>query len=148
MPIIDDVKQHVGGVRAAREVPDFIDDQDRRMRVGRERGGKASGAERRREIIDQFGCRHKQCIEPVLDRAVRDGDGEMRFPPTWFTVEDHTVTFRREVRGQRGAEEREPYRGLIHEVEVVNRLEKRKPRSSYYSFESRLLPVRDLFGHE
>ena len=52
MPIIDDVKQHVGGVRAAREVPDFIDDQDRRMRVGRERGGKASSAKRRGEIID------------------------------------------------------------------------------------------------
>jgi hypothetical protein len=97
MPIIDDVKQHVGGVGAAREVPDLIDDQDRRMRVRRERGGKASSAKRRREIIDQFCGRDKQRIEPVLDGAVRDRDGEMRFPPARFAVEDHTVAFGREV---------------------------------------------------
>lgn len=74
MPIVDDVKEHVGRVRPVREVPDLVDDQDRGMRVRRERGGKASGAKRRREIIDQFRCRHEERIKAVLNGAVREGD--------------------------------------------------------------------------
>ena len=68
------------------------------MRVRRERGGKASGAKGRRQIINQFrGC-DKERIEAILNRAIRDGDREMRFAPTGFAAEDQTVALRREVR--------------------------------------------------
>jgi hypothetical protein len=105
MPIVDDVKEHVGCVRAAGEVSDLIDDQDRGMRVRGERRGKASGAKGRRQIIDQFRGRHKERIKAVLNRAVREGDRQMRFPPTGLAIQDQTVAFRREVGRQRGAEE-------------------------------------------
>ena len=88
MPIVDDMKEHVRGVGAAREIADFIDDENAGMGVRRERCGKASVAKRRGEIINQFGGRDKQRIEAVLNRAVRDGDREMRFAPARFAVED------------------------------------------------------------
>src|SRR5713101_1236486 len=47
MPIVDHVKEHVGGVGAAREIANLIDDQHGWMRVRRERRRKASGAKRR-----------------------------------------------------------------------------------------------------
>src|SRR5713101_205570 len=47
MPIVDHVKEHVGGVGATREIANLIDDQHGWMRVRRERRRKASGAKRR-----------------------------------------------------------------------------------------------------
>lgn len=46
MPIVDDVKEHVGRIRTVGEVADFIDHEDIGMRVRRERIGEAAGAKR------------------------------------------------------------------------------------------------------
>ena len=53
MPLVDDVEEHVGGVGAVGEIADLVDDQDGRMRVGRERMGELAGAKRGREIVDE-----------------------------------------------------------------------------------------------
>jgi len=42
----------------------------------------------------------------------------------------------------------EAHRGLIREIEIIDRLQKRKVRASHQAREPRLLPVGDLFGHE
>ena len=34
MPLVDHVKEHVGGIRAVGEIPDLVDDQDGWMRIG------------------------------------------------------------------------------------------------------------------
>ena len=47
MALVDDVEEHVGRVGAVREIADFVDDQDRRMRVGRQRLRELARRERR-----------------------------------------------------------------------------------------------------
>ena len=80
------------------------------------------------EFIDQFRRRHKAGVEAVLNGAIRDRDREMRFPTAWFTAENDAAAFRDEIRCEGGAEERESDRRLKHEIELIDRLEKRKAR--------------------
>jgi hypothetical protein len=42
MPIVDDVEEHIGGIGAVGEIAHFVDDQDARLDVGRERLGEAA----------------------------------------------------------------------------------------------------------
>jgi hypothetical protein len=35
VPLVDELEEHVAGVGAVGEIADFVDDEDRRMRVGR-----------------------------------------------------------------------------------------------------------------
>ena len=81
VPFVDDVEEHVGGVGPVGEVADFVDNEHRRMRVGREGVRELAGAKGRREIVDERGGRGEEGIEAVLDRAVRDSDGEAGLLP-------------------------------------------------------------------
>ena len=49
---------------------------------------------------------------------------------------------------ERGAEHVQAHGRLIREIEIIDRLEKRKVGPSRQSGEPRLLPMGDLFGHE
>ena len=47
MPLVDHVKEHVGGIRAVREIPHLVDDQDGWMRIGLQGVGELPRAKRR-----------------------------------------------------------------------------------------------------
>jgi hypothetical protein len=51
MPLVDDVKESVRGVKAIGEVSDFIEDEDGRMRMRGQRVGQFAGAKER--TLDQ-----------------------------------------------------------------------------------------------
>ena len=88
MAIIDDVKQHVGGIGPVGEVPDLVDNEDRGVGVRGQGVGEPTATEGRREIIDQFGGGDKPGVEAVLDRAIRNGDCQVRFAATGFAAQD------------------------------------------------------------
>jgi hypothetical protein len=46
MALVDDVEEHVGGVGAVGEIADFVDDEDRGMRVDRQGVREFAGAKR------------------------------------------------------------------------------------------------------
>ena len=71
--IIDDVEEHVSGVRAVGKVADFIDNQDVRMGVSSERLAEAALAKRCREFVDEFGGDDEQSVEAVLHGTASDG---------------------------------------------------------------------------
>lgn len=97
VPLIDDVEEHVRGVGAVGEVADFIDDEDGRMRVGREGVGELAGAKRGREVVDERRGGRKEGIEAVLNRAVGDGDCQVRLSATRFAGQDEGPAFRDEI---------------------------------------------------
>src|SRR5688572_25545379 len=55
MSFVDDVKEHVCGIRAVREVADLVDDQDGWMRVDLQRFRELSLAKRGRKIVNEGG---------------------------------------------------------------------------------------------
>lgn len=75
--LVEDMEEHVGGIGALREIADFVDDEDRRMRVGRQGLRELAGAKRRRAIVDQGGGCCEEGVEAVLNRAVRDGNRQV-----------------------------------------------------------------------
>ena len=79
MALVDDVEEHVGGVGAVGEIADFVDDQDGRMRVGRAAPAASSPARNAAERSSMsVGGGREEGVEAVLNRAVGDGDGQMR----------------------------------------------------------------------
>lgn len=105
MTIVDDVKEHVGGVRAVREIPHFVDDQHARMEVRRQGVGETSTAKRRGQIIDQFRGGDEARIEAILDRPIPDRHSEMRFSPARFPAQNQAAAVGHKLRGQRRAEQ-------------------------------------------
>lgn len=88
MPLIDDVKQHVRGVRTVGEIADFVDDQDRRMSIGRQGHGQFADAKAGGQIVDQGRSRREERIEAVLNRTVGVCDRGVRFAASGFAGED------------------------------------------------------------
>ena len=72
----------------------------------------------------------------------------MRFAPARFPDQDERAALGDKIGRERRAEERQPERRLIGEVEIVDRFEKRKPRPVRHAPEPRLLAVRNFFRHE
>src|SRR3712207_659590 len=75
--VVDDVKEHVGGVSAVREVADFIHDEHRRVGVPNEGLREPTFPESAGELVDELGGGDEERVEAVLYGAVCDGDGEM-----------------------------------------------------------------------
>ena len=148
MALVDDVEEHVGGVRAVGEIADFVDDQHIGMRVRGERLGEPAGAEAVGQIIDQFRGGDEAGIEAVLDRPIGRRDGEMRFAAPGFSEKDQGAPLGDEIRRQRGAQEREPHGGLVGEIEIVDRLEEGKRGAAHEPGETRLLALGDFLGDE
>ena len=97
MAVVDHVEEHVRRVGAVGQIADFVDDEGRRVRVGRERFGETSFPKRRREIVDEFGGGREEGIESVLDGAVGDGDGEVRLASARLAQKDQAAPLGDEV---------------------------------------------------
>ena len=74
---VDDTIEHVGGVIDVGEIAEFIGDEHVGLDIGLESFGDGSEAGGVREFADEDVSLREPSIEPVLDSAVRDGDGEM-----------------------------------------------------------------------
>jgi hypothetical protein len=97
MSVVDDVVEHVGGVLAVREVADLVANEHVRRDVAHERVGELTIARSDREILDELGGGDEERVEAVLDRAVADGDREVRLPASRLTVEDQVAPVGDEV---------------------------------------------------
>lgn len=148
VPIVDDVKEHVRRIRAIGKIADFVDDEHRGLRIRRERVAEVARPKTRREVIDQFGRGDEAGIEAMLNRAVGDGHGEVGLPAPGLPAEDQGAALGDEVRRERRAQEREADRGLVGEVEIVDRLEKGKAGALGEAAQARLVPLGDFFGDE
>ena len=97
MALVDHVEEHVRRVGAVGQIADFVDDEGRRVRVGRERCGETSFSKCRREIVDEFGGGREEGIESVLDGAVGEGDGEVRLASARLAQKDQAAPLGDEV---------------------------------------------------
>jgi hypothetical protein len=148
MTLVDHVEEHVRRVGTVGQIAHLVDDEDRRMGVGREGLGEAPLTEGGRELVDELGGRGEESIEAVLDGPVGDGDGEVCLAASRLAQEDEAASFGDEVGGESGAEERQPHGGLEGEVEVVDGLEEGEAGPSRESTETCLLALGDLLRDE
>jgi integrase len=72
----------------------------------------------------------------------------VRFAATGFAGQDQRPTLGDEIGRQRGAEHLETQRRLIGEIEIVDRLQKRKVRASRQPRESSLLAMGNLLSRQ
>ena len=72
----------------------------------------------------------------------------MRFAAPRFASQDQTAPVGHKVRGESRAQERETDGRLMSEVEIVDRLQKGKPRAAHEPVQARLLPMGDFFRHQ
>lgn len=100
------------------------------------------------EVVDQLGGGDEAGREAFLNGAIGDGDREVRFPTAGFADDDEGTAFRDKIGRQRRPQEREPHGGLVGEVEIVDRLEKREAGASAQSRAPGLLALGDLLGDE
>jgi hypothetical protein len=77
VPIIDHVKEHVRGVGAVGEVPDFVDDEHARLEIRGQGLRESAASEGGRQVVDQFGGGDEARVKAILNRAVGEGDREM-----------------------------------------------------------------------
>ena len=88
VPVVDDLKEDVRRVGPVAEIADFIDDQDVRMRVARQRLAKLAVARGRGEILDQRRRRGEERVEAILDGTVSDGDRQVRLAGAARSADD------------------------------------------------------------
>src|SRR5436309_88881 len=126
MALVDDVEEHVRGVRAVGEIADLVDHEHLWMRVECKRVAQASLATRARQLVDERGRGDEERIEAVLDRAIRDRNREMRLAAPRLARQDQAATVGDEVGREKRAKEGKAESRLQREVEVVDRLEEGK----------------------
>src|SRR5437867_10926764 len=98
-----------------------------------------TGAKRRREVVDEFRRGHTHRIETVLNRAVRDGHREVRFPTPGFSAKDQAAALSHEIGRECRAEERQTDGRLHGEIEIVDRLEEGEVGTTHHACQARLL---------
>lgn len=108
----------LGPVRDGSQVWDLVANEDGGVSVAGEGVGETPAR-----------CGHKQRIEAVWDRAVGDRHGEVRLAASWFPDENQTPAFGDKIRCQGGAQARQAEGALMQEIEIVDRLQKRKARA-------------------
>jgi hypothetical protein len=108
----------------------------------------ATLAESGREVIDEFGGGDEERIEAVLDGAIRDGDGQVRFAATGFAGEDESAAVGDEVGRESRAQQSQTHGRLIGEIEIIDGLQEREAGATREASESRLLAVSNLFGDQ
>jgi hypothetical protein len=146
--VVDDVEEHVGRVASVGEVADLVDHEHGGMGVGREGLHEASLATGAREIVDERGGGGEERLEAVLDGAVREGDGEVRLAAARLAGEDQATALGDEVGRERGAEQREPQRRLVREVELLDGLEEGEAGAAREPLHPGLLAMGHFLGHE
>src|SRR5215472_18638980 len=126
MPVVNDMKQDIRCVIAVGQVADLVDDEQLRSDKASERIAQLTGAAGGGQFVDERGGRDEECIEAILDRTVRDRDGQMRLSASRLAREAYRRSFGHKIGRECGAEQLQPHGRLIREVEVVKGLEKRK----------------------
>src|SRR5947209_18520925 len=96
------------------------------MRIGRQDRAELALARRRRKILDERRRGREEGIEAVLDRAVGDGDRQVRLARAAGTAEDERLALGDEVGAAGAAEQREADDRLDGEIVLVDRLEERR----------------------
>jgi hypothetical protein len=142
MAVIDHMEEHVGRIRPVGEIADFVDDQHARMDIRSQGLREAAAPKGCGEFVNQFGGGHKAGVEAILDRAIGDRHGEVRLAAPGFAAEDDAPALGDKVRCERGAQERETDRGLVEEIEIINRLQKRKACPPHEAVQPCLLAMR------
>ncbi len=84
----------------------------------------------------------------MLDRAVRDGDRQVRLAASGLAVQDQGAAVGHEVGPEIRAQQRRPELGLQREVEVVDRLEVGEMRAAREPLQPGLCAMRHFFGDE
>ena len=100
MPVVDDVEEHVCGIGAVGEVAHFVADEDTGLHVGGQDLGEAAAPEGRRQVVNQLGGGDEAGIKAILDRAISNRDGQMRFAPSRFAGQNHTAPLGHKLRGE------------------------------------------------
>ena len=146
--LVDDVVQDVRRVGAVREVADLVDDEHVRPHVAHEGLAQRAFARRGGEILDELRGGREEHLEAVLQRAIRDCDGEVRLAPARLADEDHRAPFGDEIGREQRADRRQSQRRLEAEVEFLDRAEEGKMRGPRRLGQARSTAVRDLLGEE
>jgi hypothetical protein len=121
MAIVDDVEEHVRGVRAVGEIAHFVHDQNVGMNIRRQGVGEPPAAKGSREIINEFGGGDKPRVEAILNGPIPDRDGQMRFAAARLPDEDQTATVGHEIRRKGRALEGEPDDRLMRKIDIIDR---------------------------
>ena len=146
--VVHDVEEYVGRVASVGEIADLVDHEHVRVGVGREGLDETSLATGAREIVDERSGGGEERLEAVLDGTVRDGDGQVGLAAARLAGEDQAAALGDEVGRERGAEQREPQRRLVGEVELVNGLEEGEAGAAREPLHAGLLAMGDLLRHE
>jgi len=72
--VVDDVKEHVRGIGAVRQIADLVDNQDAGLKIGRQRIGESAAPKRCRQVVNQLGGCNEERVGAVLNRAVGNRD--------------------------------------------------------------------------
>lgn len=101
---VDDTVEDIGRIVSVLEISDLVDDQGIRLEIGRGCLAQPPVLGRRREVVDQVGGRDEAGVVAMLDRLVRDGDGQVRLPKTGTALQDQMPAVRHKIRVEEGAE--------------------------------------------
>jgi hypothetical protein len=89
------------------------------MRGRRQYGRQLAGPKRGGQIIDECRSSREEGVEAILNRAVGNGDRQVRFPATGFAGQDQRATFSDEIGRERGAQHLQAQRRLVGEIEIM-----------------------------
>ncbi len=148
VPLIDDMEEDVRRVVTDREVADLVDDEDVGLHVADERFAQVALTAGAREVVDELGAVDEERVEAVLERAVRDGDREVRLAASGLAREDDRVALGDEVGREERADRGEPQRGLVLEAELLDGAKEGESRVAHGAREARAATMSDLLGEE
>ncbi len=146
--VVDHVVEDVRGVWAVREIADLIDHEHVRADVADERFTEAAVAARGGEVLDHLGGGREERLEAALDRAVRDGDREVRLASSRLAEEDDGAPLDDEVGREKRADRREAQGRLEGEVEFLDRPEEGEIRGTRGLGEARRAAMGQLLGEK
>ena len=98
------------------------------------------------KILDELRSRGAESLEAILDDAIPDGDGQVRFPSARLATKNQRAPFADEIGTQVGPEQGLPQGRLQTEIELVNRLKKGEVGFASKALQAGLPAMRHLFG--
>ncbi len=148
MPLVHYLEQHIGGVRAVRQVPYLVDHQHPGVRVGSQRLPQPALSARRGELVDEMRCRHEPSVRPVLDRLVGDGDRHVRLSGPRRPVEEEVPSLEDELGAEVAPEQLLAQPRLEDEVELFDGPQEGEPGSVGHPRNACLGSMGDLLAHQ
>ncbi len=147
MALVDHVKEHVSVVSAVREIADFVDDEDGRVRVGR----RAFASSPARDAAGRSSMSAAALVDKHRNRSESPGGPRRRRDPFCRVPAcppgSASDFLRDDIWRERRDQHLQPQRRLVREIESVDGSERESARGCQ-SCEARLLAVRDLLRRE